>query len=239
MFEVFRDPVWQFIGAMLALAGIGVPIVLFIRQRQRKALGYEILAQTPLVSVDRDVSEEVVVLFAGEIVKNVHLIMLRIANPGNSPIKSADYERALRVTPGAGSRVLTAEVSETDPRDLQPDVLIEEDTMAVRLSPCLLNGGDSITIKLLVTEFGGEIDVTGRVVGVSKIQELKARRLGWQMVALFVVLGLQIALMLVAFYALSAQVVWLAAVATVGLLANGGIASYYGSRARSESSQPP
>jgi len=43
----------------------------------------------------------------------------------------------------------------------------------VTLSPVMLNDGDSITLKMLVNKFGGEVVVDGRIVGVKEIMQSK------------------------------------------------------------------
>lgn len=49
--EILRDPVWQFIGAIFALAAIVIVVIIYWMQRQRKSLSYEIISCTPLLSV--------------------------------------------------------------------------------------------------------------------------------------------------------------------------------------------
>jgi len=44
--EALRDPIWQFIGAVLAFAAIVISILLYFMQRRRKALSYEIVSRT-------------------------------------------------------------------------------------------------------------------------------------------------------------------------------------------------
>jgi len=228
MFEMLRDPIWQFVAVVLALAGVLVPIILFLRQRGRKQVGYEILAQTPLVSVRGGLEEEVVVLFAGQIVENVHLVMLRIVNSGNLPITTGEFESPVTLEFGPDSQVLTAEISDTSPDDLEAVLVITESKRAVRLLPCLLNHGDSITIRMLVSEFTGDMHVAGRIVGVARIQQVAVRRLLPQPALGLVLLVLQVALLLVWLGAVSKGVLLLFALATVGLLANAGYAVYRG-----------
>jgi len=42
----------------------------------------------------------------------------------------------------------------------------------VVLNPILMNGGDSITLKMLVSKLNGDLKVDGRIVGVKEIKEL-------------------------------------------------------------------
>jgi hypothetical protein len=97
------------------------------------------------------------------------------------PIVSADYERPVSLSFGEGAQILTAEVAETDPDSIQTSVNIGKSVTgasSIVLEPVLLNGGDSITLKLLVSQLG-EIGVNGRIVGVKDIRKLAARRVGF------------------------------------------------------------
>ena len=170
-----RDEVWQFIGAFFGLVAIIVTIVLYRTQRRRKALSYEIISRTPLLSIGDEIKGKLQILFDGKPVQDIHLIVLKIINSGNVPIVSTNYERPVNLSFGENSWILTAEVSETDPEDLRATVNIENAKVA--LEPVLLNGGDSITLKLLVSQLG-EINVDGRIVGVKDIRGLAAEGTG-------------------------------------------------------------
>ena len=49
---ILQGSIWQFIGTILALASIVVSIVLYFIQRRRKALSYEVISNTPLLSLE-------------------------------------------------------------------------------------------------------------------------------------------------------------------------------------------
>lgn len=167
--EILRDPVWQFIGATFAFAAVVVAIFLYWMQRQRKALSYEIISRTPLLSMEEEVQGKLQILFDDKLVQGVHLVAVRIINSGNVPIVSADYERPVNLSFGENTQILTAEVSETNPEILRATAAIE-DTKVV-LAPVLLNSEDSITLKILVSQFDGQISVDGRIVGVKGIRK--------------------------------------------------------------------
>jgi len=166
--EALRDPIWQFIGALLAFSAIVISILLYWMQRRRKVLSYEIVSRTPLLSVEEEVKGKLQILFDGSPVQDVHLVIIKVMNSGNMPIVSADYERQVRIAFGENTRILTAEVSETSPDNLEASVSLE--SKAVVLAPILLNSGDSITVKMLVSQFDREISVDGRIVGVKTIK---------------------------------------------------------------------
>jgi len=169
MLEILRDQVWEFVGGVfLGLVAIIVTIILWRTQRRRKALSYEIISRTPLLSVEDEVKGKVQILFDGNPVQDIHLVVLKIINSGNVPIVSTDYERPVSLSFGENPRILTAEVSETDPDNLEISVDIQ--ATKVMLDPVLLNGGDSITLKFLVSQLD-EINIDGRIIGVKDIRK--------------------------------------------------------------------
>ena len=74
---------------------------------------------------------------------------------------------------GESAHILTAEVTETTPDNL--DVSINIEGTKVLLNPTLLNGKDSITIKTIVGQFNDQITVEGRIVGVKEVQKSTKR----------------------------------------------------------------
>lgn len=172
--ELFRDPVWQFIGAVLALVAVLVAVILYLRQRGRKALSYEILTRSPLLSHEEEAQGKLRILFGEERVKDIYLVEVKITNSGNSPITADDYERPVILRFGQHSRILTAEVSSTKPSSLRPNPTIY--TEEIWLDPILLNAGDSITLKMLVTQPSREMNVDGRIAGVKDIKEARVSK---------------------------------------------------------------
>jgi hypothetical protein len=167
--EDLRDPVWQFIGAVLAVLAIIVTLALYFMQRRRKILTYEILSRTPLLSVAEELEGKLQILFEGEPVQKVHLLVLKLANTGNVPVTTADYEKEVKFKFGDKTRILTAEVSEMNPSNLMATVSIDNESVV--LKPVLLNSGDAVTIKALLSQFNGIVNVDGRVVGVKAIEK--------------------------------------------------------------------
>lgn len=166
--EFLRDPFWQFVGAVFALATLAASVVFYFLQRTRKALSYEVVSRTSLMSVKEEVKGRVQILFDGTPVSDAHMIIMRVTNAGNVPIVPSDFLRPVKFGFGETVQILSAEVMETNPDNIEHSV--EVDTGAVMLTPVLLNGGDSITLKVLLAQYEGEIDVDGRIVGVKHVQ---------------------------------------------------------------------
>ncbi len=157
---------------LIALIALIVSIIGITIYRNRKSLAYRVSLSTRLMSTEADREGRVQVTFDGEPVHDVRLVAIRVRNTGNVPIQRTDYEEQLGFSFGKDARVLTAEVTETRPDTLTAHVYTTEDR--VLLSPTLLNSGDTISIKVLLT---GEEEVTfeGRIVGVSKVRQVKER----------------------------------------------------------------
>jgi hypothetical protein len=57
MIEILRDPIWQFIGAALAIAAIVLSIWIYKRQKSEKILAYEVKSNILLLSI-HDIGKE-------------------------------------------------------------------------------------------------------------------------------------------------------------------------------------
>lgn len=169
--DVLGSPAWTPLAVVLALAAIVVSIGVYRKQRTRKGLSKEILRRS-LVSVHAEAGDRISISYEGQPVRQVHLIEVALENTGNVPILAEDFKRPLEVTFGAGSP-MTVEVAEKNPPNLEP--AISTDGSAVRLEPLLLNPGDRMTIRALVRDFRGSVQVEHRIVGIAEITEAAKR----------------------------------------------------------------
>ena len=178
--DILRDPLWQFVGALLGIFAIIVSIVLFFAQRKKKSLSYEILSKTPVLSAAEEIAGKLQILFQGEVVQKVYLLVIRISNTGNVPIASSDYERPISIRFGGEARILTTEVSESEPKNM--DAKVETRDQNILVKPVLLNSGDSITIKSLVSNYSGKLNIDGRIIGVKNISPKRDTSNIWSVV---------------------------------------------------------
>lgn len=167
--DFIRDPLWQFVGAILGILAIIVTIILFFIQRRKKSLTYEIISRTSVLSASDEVSGKLQILYQGEAVRKVNLLVLKLANTGNVPITTLDYEREVSFIFTDCEKILSAELSEVQPTNLAAEIVTKE--KSVSLKPILLNPGDSIILKLLISGFDNKIEIDGRVVGVKSISK--------------------------------------------------------------------
>jgi len=168
MEEFLRDGIWQFIGAFFGFVAIVISIIVYFAQRRNKRLAYEIFSQTSVINTTDEVAGKIQILFEGKPVKKVHLLVIKIANIGNVPITKNDYERAVSLNFSENVQILSNEISSTYPENLKAEIDIIENSIIVK--PILLNGGDALTIKTLISEYDEKIVIDGRIVGVKTIE---------------------------------------------------------------------
>jgi hypothetical protein len=159
-----RDPIWAFVGATVATL---VSFILFRLQQTRKALSYTIISQSSLLNFNEEVKGDLKIMFKGRIVSDVSLIIFKIFNSGKLPILSGDFERPMAFDFGNQAEILSAEVIEVTPKNLQALVRTEE--KKIILEPLLLNSGDSMKLKVLLTGFNNCLNLNARIAGVPEI----------------------------------------------------------------------
>lgn len=191
--DFLRDPIWQFIGAALAALAIALTVVIALVQARKKELGYEILSNTRLVSIKKEFRDQIQILYDGDLVSNVSLVLIKIRNTGNVPIKADDFvETAFGMSLGGGAQVLTADVIDRDPYNLpvilkigyldKNNVFVERvKGNSIFIEPLLLNprrwllsnDGDYFTIRALAVGPEELPEVIGRIVGMKKVKQVK------------------------------------------------------------------
>jgi hypothetical protein len=171
MIEFLRDPIWQGIGAILAIFTLVLTIVIYVLQRNKKSLAYEIQVDTELLTVRESIAGKVQVLFDSKPVQNVRLVVMRIFNSGNIPITASDFEQPLFFTFDENTLILIGEVVQTIPPTLRPSFRFSDSEFI--LNPTLLNSGDTIVVRFLLSDYKQKIFANSRIMGVKDIKEVK------------------------------------------------------------------
>ena len=169
---IFDNSLFQFaVLAILALAAVVAGPLTPLLYRRYKSFSCEVVSVTRIVSVGSKFRESVQVLFDGEPVKDVRVVVFRFFNSGNVPILVEDFHQAVGVRFRYPSRILSSTVEVCEPKSL--DVELVSDGQTLSLKPTLFNKGDSITVGMVVRDYGG-YDTVGRIVGVGEIAHRKA-----------------------------------------------------------------
>jgi hypothetical protein len=162
--KILRDPAWQSAGVVVTIV---VALVIYLLQRQRKSLSYEILSINQLLTVGEELEGKLQVIYNGEPAKDICLLIIRLYNSGNLPITTADYERPVSLLTGDSSKILSTVITNVNPENLSFQLKIE--SQKISIDPILLNSKDSVTIKMLISDFSGKLVVDGRIAGVKSI----------------------------------------------------------------------
>ncbi len=167
--DFLRDPIWQFIGAAIGVIAVFISVYIFTAQRSKKSLSYDILTSTELLSIKKEIQGKVQILFENKPVENVYHVVLKIVNDGSLPVNGTLFERPLSFSFHEKTTILSADVAESHPSTLHPELTIEKNH--VILKPLLLNSGDNIQISLLLAQHNGLINVDARIEGINEVRK--------------------------------------------------------------------
>lgn len=167
MTEFFRDSLWTFVGALLALLAILVSIGVYYAQKQRKRITVETLARVPLIAIGKEGIEGLAITFNGQPLERATVVLIRVTNTGNMPILSADFEAPLSFEFSADSKILSATVVSSEPPRIPITVTISGETAT--LSPHLLNPNDNLTCRILLPASESKFVSLARIAGVKAI----------------------------------------------------------------------
>lgn len=167
--KFFRDPVWQFVGVVIGLGAIVLAVVLSRTERQVSELQIEILSNSSLVNVDGDVTGDIEIVYRDQPVNTLSLILLRIENSGNVPIRDSDYSEPIVIAVSPDAEIGEFTIVETEPKGI--NITVEKiSPYQIELSNALLNPGDQVLLKILALDNDDSLDITARIVNVSELQ---------------------------------------------------------------------
>lgn len=162
--------------------GICISIILWILNQRRKELSYHILWRQPLVNLRGAAKRQLDIRFKGERVNDAQLLILKIWNSGHLPITASEYQSQLKINFNPGASIVSANVIETHPADLDERSKKNETGKAfieqiqnekISLNAILLNPGDHITLQIVARNMSGVPTVEGHILGISKITNWK------------------------------------------------------------------
>jgi hypothetical protein len=157
--KIIKSPAWQFVATVVAVIAIMVTISIYLIGRPVKRLQVQILSNSPLISVNTNISSQIQILYKDKPVQTLSLILLRFENVGNEPIRESDYSEPIRILLSPNAQVGEVTVQETN---------------QVEIAKTLLNPGDQAVIKILALNNDGTLKVEARIVGISNLEILSA-----------------------------------------------------------------
>jgi hypothetical protein len=171
----FGDKI-EFIGLVVAIIALIVPIWLHLKSKNKKELSFEVLSSTSLLSInDIDIQKRLKITLDGvEIQDDIALVLVKIINSGNTAVKPSDFHEDITIS--TDCPIIWASIKESKPDNLYP--MLETDTGElfhfISIKPLLINNGDEFIVKLLLKSLKNEgfIKVSSRIEGVNEIKKL-------------------------------------------------------------------
>ena len=158
---------WSLVGAIATIGAIIAAFVIYYLQKSKKRLSYEIISNTQLVGIENKVQDKIKIFYEDKLVENVHLVSIRFDNDGNQFVAIDDFTTPINVKFGEGTNILTGEVLEQNPSELNATIIRTEDRVEVQ--PLLLNSNDSFTLNILLNDYDESLCITARIKGVKNI----------------------------------------------------------------------
>lgn len=175
MLELLRDGLWQSIGVLVAVIAIVVSIVIYRRQTHRKALTYNVKSVYPLLTGTEELQGRLQVQVDGVPVNNIDLMFIEFSNSGNVPIERGDFDNPVTVVFEPPARIISVVVDSEEPEGIGATLSVQHDSVA--LNPLLLNSGDKVTLKFILSSNTKKYSISGRVVGVKSIRKANSGNL--------------------------------------------------------------
>ena len=181
--DLFRDPVWQSIGAIVSVAALLTSIWLYRRSRQKRALACEFgPVEFPIeIEADDVLRRDIEVHYKGRVVDNLFLVQCLLTNTGNLPIRRAQVVEPVTFTFGSGVELLgEPQILRKSPRNLEVDWELRRSDPDAGISTAalifdLLNPGDELTMKFTCAGKNPEPEVTARIEGLAEIETVDFR----------------------------------------------------------------
>lgn len=159
---------WSSVTFIATLAGIAVPIWLWVADLNSRSIEVNVVSQTALTTHTAGTIKGLQVSIDGTAIESPFLSVMQISNNGKKPIPASDFEGNLEVRSPSDAKVIRAEVTAASPRDI--DAKITWDSGSVRIAPLLLNPDDSITISVLTSGNRPMFTPRARVAGVHVVK---------------------------------------------------------------------
>jgi uncharacterized membrane protein YeaQ/YmgE (transglycosylase-associated protein family) len=174
--DFWRDGMWQSVGVItsiiLGLLGLALTGLIFIKQTKKKSISYEVLSDSPIISVLDEFRDNLEIKYKGNLVESLSLIVIRIFNSGNVPIEEQEYARPLLIDFSDQSEIISVNIIEETPENL--GVALKHDKTSITVTPLLMNKGDSFTVQILASKYK-MLAVSGRISDVQRVTRIDSR----------------------------------------------------------------
>ena len=159
---------WKFLlTALLALAGIAVPVLLWQADLNSNAINITLKSSVALQSGANAAIPDLRIVVGEATIESPYLSTLELVNSGTKPIPSSNFEGPMEISSSTGSKILRAKVSSSKPIDLKASVDVTSEMITI--APLLLNPKDTVTLAILTSGSQPKFSARSRIAGISRI----------------------------------------------------------------------
>ncbi len=155
--------------ANLLVGAIVGAVVIWYAYYDHKPYSLELnqISQVALQPKEATMINGVQVVVDGKQVESPYLSVIELTNKSSKSIPKADFESPIEILVGEGVNVVRAQVTATNPNDIDTHIGTNENV--VTLSPLLLNSNDTITISVLTSGKPLAFTPHARITNISSI----------------------------------------------------------------------
>ena len=168
--------IWQIISAFIGTMMIALTFLLIIITRKKKELAYHIVGVYPLMD-DYDYHRgKININFDRKKIEYITVINLKIINTGNIPILENDFIEPILIDFGNDAEIIDI-IKELKPSNMK--IKLSHTKNSINLLPILLNGSDSIFLKILLNNYKYSYDnlmITTRIIDIKKIKDITKKQ---------------------------------------------------------------
>lgn len=158
---------WKYVLAILvALAGVGVPVLLW-QVDQARSLRLDVISQTTISPVASSALSGLKLTLDGVEVSEARLTVMELINSGKRPILAGDFEAPLEITSKAPSEIVRIDLGEVSPTSLKPIFGLKDGQISMQ--PFLMNSSDRARISIITSGGAPKFSVRGRIAGISDV----------------------------------------------------------------------
>jgi hypothetical protein len=158
---------WKYLTLLVTIVSVVVPVWIWRADLSSRSLQFRIASQVSLQPDNANSIQGLQVSVDGVPLKSPYLSVLELSNDGEKPIPSSDFEAPLEIRIGEDSSVARAQVTATNPKDVEATLTWE--LQSLKIKPLLLNPKDVVTISILTSGKKPEFTTRARIAGISAV----------------------------------------------------------------------
>lgn len=158
---------WKFFTSIVvALAGLALPLHFSQAELNAHSLTVHLVSSSALEAPPGSKIDDLEVTVNGSRIESPHILSLVLVNNGSKPIASSDFETPLVLATRNKSKLITAQITRSEPEGIPAQLLIEDGKL--KILPFLSNPNDQIEITL-VSSGAPDLVTTARIAGVKNV----------------------------------------------------------------------